>query len=275
MQVVADDLDVGPLLRELFLGHARDLLAVRIVLVDQEDVLHLRPALDVGRQCFHLHVGVGVEAEVPEAALAVGEVGIDRRVVQEDDRLRRVALVVLLDRVDQRQRRARPIALRHVADSLVDRLLQHRQRLLRRSLVVERHDLEPDAGTRQLLGVDQFGHELEVPQQVRADTGERAGQRIDEGDLHGLCSDRRGGRGSLALRERARCGKRHRGCSEPRNRLTSNHVASPVVSPFMRRSGRENTGGPAHGKAAVRSGAHVLLMRSAAGSPRTARAAGS
>jgi len=38
---------------------------------------------------------------VPVAALAVGEIGIDSRMVQEDDFLAWVALVVLVDRIDQ------------------------------------------------------------------------------------------------------------------------------------------------------------------------------
>ena len=43
--------------------------------------------LDIGGQRLHLHIGVGIEAEVPEAALAVGQIRIDRGIVQEQDGL--------------------------------------------------------------------------------------------------------------------------------------------------------------------------------------------
>jgi hypothetical protein len=46
---------------------------------------------------------------VPVAALAVRQVGVDRRVVEVDDLLAGVALVVLVDGVDQRQRDPEPL----------------------------------------------------------------------------------------------------------------------------------------------------------------------
>jgi hypothetical protein len=100
VQVLADDLHVGRLRRRLLLGELGDLVAVRVVLVQQVHLLDVRLVLHEGGHRLHLHRRVGVEAEVPVAALAVGEVGVDRRVVEVDDFLARVALVVLVDRVD-------------------------------------------------------------------------------------------------------------------------------------------------------------------------------
>jgi hypothetical protein len=95
---------------------------------------------------FHLHRRVGVEAEVPEAALAVGEVGVDRSLVEVDDLLAGIALVVLVDRVDERERDRRAVALDDVADALVGRRLERVQALGRRELVVDADDLELHAG---------------------------------------------------------------------------------------------------------------------------------
>ena len=82
-----------------------DLLAVRVVLVEQVDLLDVRLVLHEGGQRLHLHGGVGVEAEVPVAALAVGQVGVDRGVVEVEHFLAGIALVVLVDGVDDGQRR--------------------------------------------------------------------------------------------------------------------------------------------------------------------------
>jgi hypothetical protein len=62
------------------------------------------------------------------------------------DFLARVALVVLGDRVDERQRRARAVALGDVAHALVDGGLQRVQAFLRAELVVDADDLELHAG---------------------------------------------------------------------------------------------------------------------------------
>ena len=67
MQVVADDLGVGAVARQAFLEELGDLLAVRVVLVDQVDLRDLGLVLHEGGQRGHLHRRVGVEAEVREA----------------------------------------------------------------------------------------------------------------------------------------------------------------------------------------------------------------
>ena len=48
---------------------------------------------------LHLHVGVGIEAEVPEAALVVGQRRIDRGVVEVEHFLAGIALVVFGDEI--------------------------------------------------------------------------------------------------------------------------------------------------------------------------------
>ena len=82
-QLVADDLHVGPELAEEVLDLALDRLAEQIVLVDQVDLGRLLRQ----RADHHLgfHAGVQVEAEMPEAALLVGQLGRHRAAVQVDD----------------------------------------------------------------------------------------------------------------------------------------------------------------------------------------------
>ena len=153
VQVFADDLHVGALDLQVFLGVLGHLHAVRVVLVDQVDLLDVRLILHVGGQRLHLHGGVGVQAEVPVAALAVGQVGVDRGVVEVQQFLAGIAGVVLLDRVDDGQRRARAVALQHVAHALVLRRAQRAGGFLRAELVVDADDLElPGAFGRAIVG---------------------------------------------------------------------------------------------------------------------------
>jgi hypothetical protein len=158
VQVLSDDLHVGPLARHVVAEVAVDLLAVRVVLVDQVDVLDVGLILHEAGQRLHLLRGVGVEAEVPVRAALVGERRVDRGVVEVDELLARVALVVLLHRIEDGRRRARAVALRDVADALVDGDLQRVQALLGQNLVVEGDDLELHA--RGVLGAELLGHEL-------------------------------------------------------------------------------------------------------------------
>ena len=60
---------------------------------------------------------------MPEAAFAVGHVRIDRGVVQVDDLLPGIALIVLIDRIEQRQSDAGTIALSDIPITLIDRRL--------------------------------------------------------------------------------------------------------------------------------------------------------
>ena len=174
MQLVADDLDVRPLLAEHAdrrLGHR---LPEGVVLADDVDLPDLGVRLDHVGQRRHLHVGVRVEAEVPEVALLVGQRGIDRRVVQVEDAVVRVALIVLEHRVRDGVGHARAVALEDEVDALADHLLELDQGLLRADLVVEGHDLERPPEHAAGL-VDLIGREPELLEPVlarRRDRGE-------------------------------------------------------------------------------------------------------
>ena len=111
MQFVADDLDVRPLGAEHRLGGGSDGLAERVVLVDQVDVLDGGRGLHVVGERLHLDVGVGIPAEMPEAALVVGQHRIDRGIVEVQDFLAGIALVVLGDEIRQRAGDRRTVAL--------------------------------------------------------------------------------------------------------------------------------------------------------------------
>ena len=193
----------GPLALQVFLGGAAHRLAERVVLADDVDALDVLVRRHVAGQRFHLHVRIGVEAEVPEAALAVGHVRIDGGVVQEHHFLARIALVVLVDRVQQRQADARAVALRDVAVALVDHRLQLGQRLLRAALVVEADHFNLVLA-RPLLLRRQLGDGLETVQLVLPDRRKRPRQRVDESDFYrvGLGRKRRGEQG-----ERYCCGQ--------------------------------------------------------------------
>jgi hypothetical protein len=161
---------------------------VRVVLVQQVDLLDVLLVLHEGGHRFHLHRRVGVEAEVPEAALAVGQIGVDRRLVQEDHFLARVALVVLVDRIDQRERDRRAVALDDVAHALVGRRLQRVQALGRAELVVHPDHFELHAG--RVGGVELLREELPALQLVVADRRHQAGERIDPSHLDDLPVER-------------------------------------------------------------------------------------
>jgi hypothetical protein len=88
---------------------------------------------------------------------------------------------VLVDRIDDRGRGARTVALGDVADALVDRGLEDGQALLRRGLVVESNDLELDPG--RVAGAELFADVLKGLEAVLADVGKRPRQRVDPGDL--------------------------------------------------------------------------------------------
>ena len=74
---------------------------MRIVLVEQVDFFDFGQVLDEGGHGFHLHGGIGIKAEMPVTAFAVGEIRVDRRVVEENDFLARVAFVVFVHSIEQ------------------------------------------------------------------------------------------------------------------------------------------------------------------------------
>ena len=154
-----------------------DRLAERVILVDQVDLLDLLVLGDDVGHRRHLHVGVGVEAEMPEVALLVGQRRIDRGIVEEQHFLAGIALVVLQHRFGDRERDRAAVALDDVARAVVERLLQLDQRFLRIDLVVERQELD-------LLAVDAAGGvdrvDVELMRLLRQNAG--AGGAAGEAD---------------------------------------------------------------------------------------------
>ena len=185
VQVVAHDLDVRALSCKVFLRRARHGLAERVVLVDQVHVLDLGVLGHVGGQRLHLHVAVGIPAEVPEAALGVVEIRIHRGVVEVHDGLARIAFVVLVHGVDQGAGNGGAVALGDEADTAVDHLLEHVQAFLGAQFVVEGHYFELHAARKPAL-IYVLDHELELFQSRLADVGHAAGQWVDVGNLDGL-----------------------------------------------------------------------------------------
>ena len=191
MQLVADDLDVGALLREHLARRAAHRLAERIILVDQIDLLDAGARLHVVGERFHLDVGIGVPAEMPEIAFLVGEHRIDGGVIEIHDFLARIAIVVFADLVLERGGDVRAVALGDDANAGVDGLLQLHQAFLGVDLVVVAHDFELLAEDAA-LGVDLLGEILEGLEPRLAGARGKPGQRIDEGDPNGFLGARGG-----------------------------------------------------------------------------------
>ncbi len=182
-EIFAHDLDVGPFERQHFTGVLRHLMAEGIVLLDEIDPLDLRPVADVVGHRLQGHGHAGLQRKVPEAAVTARQRGIDRGVVEIEHFLAGMAGVVTAHRFRESNRRARSVALQHIADALIHRGLQCIDRSLHRALVVEGHDLEAHPGG--VAAVDSVGHELPALQLVLPHCGEGAGERVDESELDG------------------------------------------------------------------------------------------
>ncbi len=170
-QFVADDLHVRPQLGEEVLHLALHRLAEQIVLVDQIDFGRL-----LGERADHdlrFHGGMQIEAEMPEAALFVGEFRRHRAAVQVDDAVVGVAIVVLVHAVDQGSGDVRSAALHDERHVLVGCALESDQRIGRLRFVVEGNELELLA-ERAALGVDEIDDVLHLLQVGVADLGEQA-----------------------------------------------------------------------------------------------------
>ena len=202
MQFVADDLDVRPLGGQHGLGGGANRFAERVILIDQVDVFDRGHRLHVVGERLHLDVGVRIPAEMPEAALGVGQDRIDRGIVEIQHFLAGIALVVFGDEVGKRAGDRRAVALGEEADAGVDRLLRLDQAFLRIGLVVERDDLDLLA-LDAALGIHFVGKKLEGLQADFADAGAAARQRVDIADLERLLRHRR------AAEHRQREGRSH------------------------------------------------------------------
>ncbi len=185
VQLVAHHLHVRALLRHGLAEVARDLLAVGVVLVQQKDLLQRGLQGHEPREGLHLHAGVGVDAEVPVAALLGGQRRVHGGVVDVEHGVLRVARVVPRHRVRNGRRRARAVALHDVAKALVDGGLERVEAFLRRALVVKAGHHETHTG-RVGRAVPALGHELPALEAVAPDVARRPRERVDEGDAHGL-----------------------------------------------------------------------------------------
>jgi hypothetical protein len=126
------------------------------------------------------------QTEMPEDALVVGQRRIHRGIIQKYHALLRVTGIVLGHPIRQSQRDAGAIALRDVADTLVDCLPENQQRFLRIGLAVEGHDLELHSTEHAAACIHGFRRDLVVAQSDLADVGERSAEAFDEGDLDGV-----------------------------------------------------------------------------------------
>ena len=199
MKLVADDLHARAALRQQVACRARHLAPEAVILVDQVDALRAR----IGRQHLHQrrhpHLRVRVEAEMPWAATLVGQHRINRRVIEEHLPFAGIALVVAVDRIDQRAGHRRAISLQDEAHALVGRAPQEHQRLLDLTLGVVACQLQRTRALRKLHAaarVDAVDRKLEIARHRLAGIGKRPRQAFDhaEPDLLGSrrarCADK-------------------------------------------------------------------------------------
>ncbi|MDT4854042.1 hypothetical protein FQZ97_883290 [compost metagenome] len=218
MQLIAHDLDIGALLRQRLAEVPRKLLSMGVVLVQQVHAFQLRLRGHEKRQRARLHGGVGIDAEVPEAAQVVGQRRVHGRVVDVEHRLLGVARVVPRHRIGDRRRHPGAIALHDVAKALVDGGLERVQAFLGRALVVKARHHKTHA--RRIARAGQLlGHELPAAQAVAANVGRRAGERVDERDAHHLLR-RIGGPGQAAQTHPGQHTQRRQPQPAPRARRT-------------------------------------------------------
>ncbi|MCY1535847.1 hypothetical protein D9M68_712710 [compost metagenome] len=144
MTLFAHDGNVGPHRAKVALGRRLDLLPEAVILVDQVHLLHCRIARDVGRQREHAHVHMRIEPEMPERAARLGEVGVDRLVVQVQNLASGIAFVVGVHRLDQAGNDGRTATAGEVLDATLGGLTKDVQRFLGLALGIKHRDLELD-----------------------------------------------------------------------------------------------------------------------------------
>ena len=212
VKFVADDLHTRPALRQQFARAARHFAAEAVVLVDQVDALRARIVGQYLHQRCHPHLRMGVETEVPRAAALVGQHRIHGRVVEEQLPLAGVALVVAVDRIDQRTGHRRTVALKHEAHALIGSTPQQDERLLDLPLGVVAGHVQRARALWQLhttASVDPIDRELQVARDSFAGVGKWTRQPLDHAEPDRL--DR--GRARRAARSHER--KQHHCCRPP------------------------------------------------------------
>ena len=165
VQLIAHDTHIGPLRRQLASGLAQHGLTKAVVLPYQIGALHRLIVLDDLHQRRHAHVGMGIKAEVPEAAALIGQRRVYRRIVQIQHPARRVAAVVLFNRIQQCRRRGRRVALHDDARAVVYGCAQGRQRFFILPLAVIAFNHQRMKTVRQAHAGARI-HALGRPQQV-------------------------------------------------------------------------------------------------------------
>ena len=78
---------IGALGCQLALGFAQHRLSKTVILADQVHVLQCLVLAHHVHERGHAHVGMGIKAEMPEAALLVGQTGFHGGIVQNSTRL--------------------------------------------------------------------------------------------------------------------------------------------------------------------------------------------
>jgi hypothetical protein len=211
VQLVAHHGHIGALRGQLLFGLAQHGLAKAVVLTDEVHAFERFVLTHHFHERGHAHVGVGIKAEMPEAAFLVGEDGIYRRVIEEQHALARLALVVFVDGLDQHRCRGRRIALQDDLRAVIDGRAQRRQGLFVLALAVvalQRQRPRAASGCGQLHAAARI-HALDGPEDVAkhrlARVGERAREAFDEGQFHGpRLGGRSGSAGGLCMGSRQR-----------------------------------------------------------------------
>ena len=121
---------------------------------------------------------------MPVAALAVGEIWVDSRVIQENNFFTWVALIVLVDCFNQGAGHARTIALCDVANALIGSGLQNVQALSGAEFVVEANHFKFDAGCVDLAVF--FSEELKALELIVAHRRHQARQGVNPCDFDGF-----------------------------------------------------------------------------------------
>ena len=210
VQLVADDLHVGALQADLLFGFTQHRLTKAVVLPDQVNAFKRLVVLEHIHQSGHAHVGMRVKTKVPEAALFVGQGRLHRRVIEKQHPLGRLALVVLVDGVNQHRCGGRRIALRNDAYAVVDGRAQCGKRLFVLALAVVTLDAQRLRTRRQLDAATRIDA-LSGPHQVAKDrftrVAERTGKAFNQGDTH----SRRGALGHGHQRQTGRQGQQAKG----------------------------------------------------------------
>ena len=137
MQLFTDDLYVRTQFVQLHprLFHHR--LTKAVVLADEEHSLQGTVFAQHRHQGRQAHVGMRIEAKMPEAATLIGERRLYRRVIEKEGASLGFAFVVFAQGIHQGQCNRGTVALQHKARAPIKRHLQGRQRLFQTALVVD------------------------------------------------------------------------------------------------------------------------------------------